>query len=69
MLTSQLTTLLGHAHVTLKPVVDLAEAVRVTAYEHPEHLAERIWLLTGGDVFPYARATSRPGLDLDHPTP
>jgi hypothetical protein len=54
--------------VTVKPVIDLADAVRTTAYEHPEAIKERVHLITGGDYWPYATSTSR-NVDYDHPTP
>ena len=52
----------------MKPVLDLSERVRTTAYEHPESLKERVYLTTGGDYWPYATSTSRK-VDYDHPTP
>lgn len=66
---SQLAELLRHAHVTVKPVIDLRETVRVTAYEHPESLRERIWLLTGGDRAPWSTGSSGRRVDFDHPDP
>ncbi|GAB3070478.1 hypothetical protein GCM10027215_05120 [Nocardioides zeae] len=60
--------LLATTSVTVKPVIDLADAVRTTAYEHPEALKERVHLITGGDYWPYATSTSR-HVDYDHPTP
>ncbi len=54
--------------MTVQPVVDLADRVRTTAYEHPEALKERVHLLTGGDYWPFATSTSR-RVDYDHPTP
>src|SRR5690606_21897605 len=69
VLATQLTDLLRHAQVTLKPVIDLRETISVNAYEHPESLKERIWLLTGGDRAPHATGSSGRHLDYDHPTP
>ncbi|QCX28490.1 hypothetical protein [Nocardioides jishulii] len=66
---SQLAEMLRHAHVSVKPVIDLRETVRVTAYEHPETLRERIWLLTGGDRAPWSTGSSGRRVDFDHPTP
>jgi len=63
-----LQTLLARTSLTIKPVLDLADRVRTTAYEHPEALKERIHLTTGGDYWPYATSTSR-RVDYDHPTP
>ncbi|MFW6774085.1 hypothetical protein ACOACO_07365 [Nocardioides sp. CPCC 205120] len=60
--------LLAGAEVTVRPVIDLADRIRTTAYEHPESLRERVHLVTGGDYWPYATSTSR-AVDLDHPTP
>ncbi len=52
----------------MKPVLDLSDRVRTTAYEHPESLKERVHLITGGDYWPYATSTNR-NVDYDHPTP
>ena len=65
---TQLGDLLGHAHVTVKPVIDLADQISVNAYEHPEDVRERVHLTRVGDYFPYASSTTRDA-DLDHPTP
>ena len=46
-------------HLVVKPVLDLSDRVRSTAYEHPESLKERVHLTTGGDYWPYATSTSR----------
>ena len=61
-----LQTLLARTHLTVKPVLDLSDRVRTTAYEHPESLKERVHLTTGGDYWPYATSTSR-NVDYDHP--
>lgn len=58
---------LGHSHVTVQPVLDLAEQVAVDAYEHPTRLRERVHLRTPGDAFPHANQVTR-RLDLDHVT-
>jgi hypothetical protein len=63
-----LQNLTGHTRLTVRPVLDLSDRIRTTAYEHPESLKERIHLTTGGDYWPYATSTSR-GVDYDHPTP
>ena len=60
--------LLCRTRLTIRPVLDLSARVRTTAYEHPETLKERIYLITGGDYWPYATSTSRT-VDYDHPTP
>ena len=63
-----LQTLLARTRLTVKPVLDLSDRVRTTAYEHPESLKERVHLTTGGDYWPYATSTSR-NVDYDHPIP
>jgi hypothetical protein len=64
----RLKELLGRTELTVKPVIDLSDRVRSTAYEHPESLKERIHLTTGGDYWPYATSRSR-HVDFDHPIP
>ena len=61
-----LQALLARTHLTVKPVLDLSDRVRTTAYEHPESLKERVHLTTGGDYWPYATSTAR-NVDYDHP--
>jgi hypothetical protein len=63
-----LQALLARTRLTVKPVLDLSDRVRTTAYEHPESLKERVHLTTGGDYWPYATSTSRK-VDYDHPVP
>ncbi len=65
---SQLQVLLAGHQVTVQPVIDLADRVATTAYEHPETLKARVHLITGGDYWPYAVSTGR-DVDYDHPTP
>jgi hypothetical protein len=65
---SQLQALLLGTRVSVQPVIDLADRVRTTAYEHPESLKQRVHLVTGGDYWPWAVSTSRE-VDYDHPTP
>ena len=65
-LLEQVRRLLGHTNVHLKPVIDLADTTRVTAYEHPEAVKERVHLRTIGEVFPHASRISR-AVDTDHP--
>lgn len=64
----QLADLLQRTRLVVKPVIDLSDRVRSTAYEHPEALKERVQLTTGGDYWPYATSTSR-RVEYDHPTP
>ena len=66
MLLEQVSRMLPHAQVDLKPVVDLADTLRVNAYEHPESVKERVHLRTVGEVFPHATRVSR-RVDMDHP--
>jgi hypothetical protein len=68
MLLEELAGLLGHARITLAPVIDLATSVSVNGYEHPQKVRDRTHLRTVGDVFPHATTISR-RLDMDHPTP
>lgn len=65
---SSLAELLARTRLVVKPVIDLNDRIRLTAYEHPESLKERVHLTTGGDYWPYATSTSR-HVDYDHPTP
>ncbi len=72
---TQLADFVGHAHVTLKPVIDLADQISVNCYEQPESLKERVHLRFAGDAFPHASRTTRKphdqvrDLDFDHPVP
>ena len=59
---------LGHAHVTVAPVRDVAEQVAFDAYEHAGSLDERIHLRSPADSFPHANQVTR-RLDLDHVIP
>lgn len=66
MVLDQVRRLLGHAHVTLRPVLDLRETVSVNRYEHPAAVRDRITQLMPGDAFPHASSLTR-RIDLDHP--
>ena len=68
VLSSEIPEWLGHTHVTVKPVIDLADQVAFDAYEHPESLKERIRLRTPADTFPHANGVTR-RLDHDHVDP
>ena len=68
LLVEELTELLGHARVTLAPVIDLATSISVNSYEHPQAVKDRTHLRTVGDVFPHATTISRT-VDMDHPQP
>lgn len=65
---ASLAELLARTDLVVKPVLDLANRVRTTAYEHPESLKERVYLTTGGDYWPFATSTSR-AVDYDHAIP
>ncbi len=54
--------------VTVKPVIDLAEHIRVDAYEVPDRLAEQTQLRDGACVFPWCTRPARP-CDSDHVIP
>lgn len=71
MLLDQVVSLLGHAHVTVKPVIDLDDHRSVNAYEFPTAVTERTRLRCVGDVFPYATntATMTGRYDDDHAVP
>lgn len=56
---------LGHTHVTVKPVIDVADQVAFDCYEHPESLKERVHLRSPADSLPHANQTTR-RLDRDH---
>ncbi|MFY9914852.1 MAG: hypothetical protein WAK18_09310, partial [Nocardioidaceae bacterium] len=58
-------TWLGHANVTVKPVIDLNDQVPVDAYEIPDRIREAVHLAVPVDCFPYATSTRRSG-DIDH---
>ena len=66
----QLHEVLGHADVTVTPVLDLRMRRRVDAYEHPESIKDHVWVQTGGDCFPFtSRTATRGGVDFDHAVP
>ena len=54
--------------MTIKPVMNLADAVNVNAYEHPARIRERIHLRHPVDTFPHASRKTR-AVDLDHVRP
>jgi hypothetical protein len=54
--------------VTVKPVLDLADHVRVDAWEVPDRLAERVRLRDGTCVFPWCTRPAR-ACDTDHVVP
>jgi hypothetical protein len=56
------------AHVTVKPVIDLAEHVHTDAYEVPDRLKQQISLRDHTCVFPWCTRPAR-GCDCDHIQP
>ena len=67
VLVASLADLLGHADVRLTPVIDLKNRSTVDRYEHPELLKDQVWLLTGGETFPFSpRTATRDRVDFDH---
>jgi len=66
----QLREVLGHADVTVTPVLDLRLRRRTDAYEHPEVIKDHVWTQTGGDCFPFTpRSATRDTVDYDHAVP
>lgn len=65
---TQLVDLLSHHHVTVKPVIDLADDISADCYEIPTAIAERVHLTRPADTFPYSSSSSR-STDLDHAQP
>jgi hypothetical protein len=69
VLADQLTELVGHGPYTVKPVIDLNDAVSVDAYEIPSRIRERVRLAHPVEVFPYGTRESHGAIDLDHIEP
>ncbi|MER7249878.1 hypothetical protein ABT313_34500, partial [Kribbella sp. NPDC000426] len=69
LLAEQLTELVGHGPYTVKPVIDLNDAVSVDAYEIPARIRERVRLTYPVELFPYGTRESHRGIDLDHIEP
>jgi hypothetical protein len=65
-LASQLTELLGHNNVILKPVIDLNDKLSVDAYEIPDRIREHVKLTHPVEQFPFGTATTTMSTDLDH---
>ncbi|MGH3497430.1 MAG: DUF222 domain-containing protein [Nocardioidaceae bacterium] len=60
--------LLGHSHVTIRPVLDLAVVPPTDAYVPTPTQREALHLLHGSCYFPFCHQTSR-GTDADHLMP
>jgi hypothetical protein len=69
LLAAQLTELLGHDQVIVKPVIDLNDNIDVNAYEIPARIRERVRLAHPVDRFPYGTAQTTTRTDLDHIQP
>ncbi|MFF0271122.1 DUF222 domain-containing protein [Kribbella sp. NPDC004536] len=69
LLATQLTELLGHDQVILKPVIDLHDQISVHSYEIPTRIRERVRLRHPVDMFPYGTAEATPRMDQDHIRP
>jgi hypothetical protein len=65
LLASEVPEWLGHAYVTVKPVINLDDLQTFDAYEHPIDLADRVHLRSPADGFPYGTQVSS-HLDIDH---
>ncbi|WP_410790826.1 DUF222 domain-containing protein [Kribbella sp. C-35] len=69
LLVSQLSELLGHDQISVKPVIDLQDQVSVHSYEIPDRIRERVRLQHPVDMFPYSGAEATARMDQDHITP
>ncbi|NIK57631.1 DUF222 domain-containing protein [Kribbella shirazensis] len=69
LLARQLTELLGHDQVVVKPVIDLHDQVSVHSYEIPDRIRERVRLRHSVDMFPYGTAEATVSMDQDHIRP
>ncbi|VXB93026.1 hypothetical protein [Nocardioides sp. AX2bis] len=67
-LLAQVVALLRHAHVSLRPVIDLHAEGSTSSYEFPESIRERARLRSLVEAFPHATRSSR-RTDMDHPVP
>ncbi|MFI5694441.1 hypothetical protein ACIA58_21500 [Kribbella sp. NPDC051586] len=69
LLADQLTELVGHAPYTVKPVIDLNDAVSADAYEIPTRIRERVRLTYPVELFPFGTRETHRTIDLDHIEP
>jgi hypothetical protein len=69
LLLSQLSELLGHDQIVVKPVIDLHDQVSVHSYEIPSRIRERVRLRHPVDMFPYSSAEATVRMDQDHIVP
>ena len=64
----QLVDVLGHHHITLRPVIDLNSEMAADCYEVPAAIAEQLRLARPADAFPYGESPSRKQ-EQDHTVP
>ncbi|MFG1911202.1 hypothetical protein [Kribbella sp. NPDC048928] len=69
LLASQLGELIGYGPYTVKPVIDLNDAVSVNAYEIPKRIRERVKYMYPVELFPYGTRETSDSIDLDHIKP
>jgi hypothetical protein len=69
LLLGQLSELLGHDQIVVKPVIDLHDQVSVHSYEIPSRIRERVRLRHPVDMFPYSGAEATIRMDQDHIVP
>jgi hypothetical protein len=69
LLADQLAELVGHGPYTVKPVIDLNDAVSADAYEIPTRIRERVRLTYPVELFPYGTRETHRTIDLDHIEP
>jgi hypothetical protein len=65
---SEAIDLLGHCHVTVRPIVDLRDQLPVDCYEIPDAMRETVRLSRPSSVFPWTH-TGTHSADLDHTRP
>lgn len=69
LLVGQLSELLGHDRIVVKPVIDLRDQLSVDAYEIPQRVRERVLLRHTHCVFPWCNRPATRRTDLDHVVP
>jgi hypothetical protein len=69
LLVSQLSELLGHDRIVVKPVIDLRGRIAVDAYEIPQRIREHVLLRHTHCIFPWCNRPAGPRTDLDHIVP
>lgn len=66
LLAAQLGELVGYGPYTVKPVIDLNDAVSVDAYEIPIRIRDRVRFTHPVELFPYGTRETTNTIDLDH---